>query len=295
VDLSRALVALLGAAVLDPCRFLDRRIDELGQAAKVSEARLEEAQSRLESDLRRPLLRDPERSIPADARADLIVLRARAACALNSRLSGVSIQPANRKRLAQILDRPEFAGARTRNPEWLARWLRRLGEWFESLFEAQGAQSFASFTRALVLGLALAAAVAGWMRVVRWRRIARAPAPSDAVVNAPRFEEPAVHLSLAEAALSTDAREAIRQGLLALLSWLERHRLARPDRAKTNRELAKELPSRGANAELSDAVSQLLRWYDRAFYSLASVPRQEALEFVRRISALQSKNARETG
>jgi len=291
--MSWLLVALIAAAAPHPCAFEDR-LNELTAAAKSSDARLEELQSRFESDFGRPLLRQPERSIPPLSRVELIGRRAKLACALTSRFSGGATRSADRDRLKEILDRPEFAGARTRDPEWLARWWRRLGEWFESLLEAEGAQSFASLTRALVLGIALAAATAGLLRLARRPRTARV-VKASALASAPqRLEDPAAHLSLAEAALSSNAREAIRQALLALLSWLERRRLARPDRAKTNRELARELPDRGASPELSEAVERLLRWYDRAFYSLSAVSTREAQQFIHQISALQSSPAGET-
>jgi len=291
--MSWLLVALIAAAAPHPCAF-EGRLKELTAAARSSDARLEELQSRFESDFGRPLLRQAERSIPSLSRVELIGRRAKLACALTSRFSGAAIRSADRDRLKEILDRPEFAGARTRDPEWLARWWRRLGEWFESLLEAEGAQSFASFTRALVLGLALAAAAAGLLRLARRPRTARL-VKTSALASAPeRLEDPAAHLSLAEAALSSNAREAIRQALLALLSWLERRRLARPDRAKTNRELAGELPDRGASPELSEAVERLLRWYDRAFYSLSPVSTREAQQFIHQISALQSSPAGET-
>ncbi len=314
--MSWVLIALLGAAAADPCEYLQQSTDDLTEAARASEPKqtddshsasravqgdsprsgatvadldIDAIEVRLESELGRPLLRDSERSIALEARADLIGRRAKAACALKSRFSGPLIEPANRQRLKEILDRPVFAEARKRNPDWLARWLNRLSEWLSSLFEAEGAQTFASFTRALVLGLALAAAVAGAIRLARRRpRVTKAPAHPTATVNAERLEDPAVHLSLAQDALGRDPREAIRQGLLALLSWLERRRLARPDRAKTNRELAHELPQRGASAELSDAVGRLLRWYDVAFYSLSPVQAPEARDFLQQVSSLQS-------
>jgi len=270
---------------------MENRLDGIQKAAKASPERLEQLHAQLESDLGRPLLLKSERSLDPVARAGLIERRAQATCRLQSRLSDVSIQPGNRDRLKRILDRPEFAGARTRNPDWLARWLRRLGEWLESLFEARGAQSFAGFTRALVLGLAVAAGAAGLIRALRRVRVAREAKPPTATAQRPTLADPPVYLSLAQAALSTDAREAIRQGLLALLSWLEQRRLAQTNRAKTNRELVKELPSRGASAELSESVGALLNWYDRAFYSLSAVPSREAREFIDRISALQSVHA----
>ena len=289
--MTSAVVALLFSSALNPCPLMQDRLDGIQKAATASPEQLEKLHAQLESDLGRPLLLQPEGSRDPVTRAGLIERRARAVCRLQSRFSGVSVEAANRDRLKQILDRPEFAGARKRNPDWLARWLRRLGEWLESLFEAQGAQSFAGFTRALVLGLAVAAGAAGLIRALRRVRVQRAAEPQAAMAQRPTLADPPVYLSLAQAALSSDAREAIRQGLLALLSWLEQRRLAQTNRAKTNRELVRDLPARGASAELSETVGALLNWYDRAFYSLSAVPPREARDFIDRISALQSVRA----
>jgi hypothetical protein len=80
--------------------------------------------------------------------------------------------------------------------------------------------------------------------------------------------------------LGSAPREAIREALLCLLSSLERQRFARPDRVKTNRELAEELAGRGAPPALVSAVTSLFTWFDRAFYSLEAVPADEARRFL---------------
>jgi hypothetical protein len=56
---------------------------------------------------------------------------------------------------------------------------------------------------------------------------------------------------------------------------------------KTNRELAAELPGRGAPEALVREVERLVRWYDGAFYSLAPVPSAEAARFVEDVERLQ--------
>ena len=52
--------------------------------------------------------------------------------------------------------------------------------------------------------------------------------------------------------VEADPRGAIREGLFALLGALERRSLARPDRVRTNREMAEEVAQRGAAPELSE-------------------------------------------
>jgi hypothetical protein len=100
------------------------------------------------------------------------------------------------------------------------------------------------------------------------------------------LDAPAVHLERARAAVASAPREALREGLLALLSSLEVRRLARPDRVKTNRELVDELPARGAPAALTAAVAQLVAAYDVGFYSLAPVSEQEARRFLAGVEPL---------
>jgi hypothetical protein len=109
--------------------------------------------------------------------------------------------------------------------------------------------------------------------------VAEGPAPL-------KLDVPSAHLERARAALAGDPRRAIREGLLALLSHLERERLARPDRVKTNRELAQELPARGASPALAETVARLLAWYDAAFYSLEPVAPDAARRFVDEVAGL---------
>jgi Domain of unknown function (DUF4129) len=73
---------------------------------------------------------------------------------------------------------------------------------------------------------------------------------------------------------------------LALVTWLERERLARADRAKTNRELVVELPSRGASNDVAARVARLVAEYDAAYYSLAPVSPQLAKHFINTLHAL---------
>jgi hypothetical protein len=167
--------------------------------------------------------------------------------------------------------------------------MRQLDAWLEGLFESRGAQSFAVATRAIILGLALAVVLWTALQLRRWRRPSQSQAPGASGAAAPlALDSPREHLQRARDALAADSREAIRQGLLALLSTLEERRLARPDRVKTNRELASELPARGAPVALVQEVERLVRWYDRTFYSLTPVPSEEAARFVADVERLHA-------
>lgn len=189
--------------------------------------------------------------------------------------------PVDRALLEEIYQRPEFSRARVRNAGTLEQLLRKLKAWFDAFFESRGAEKYSSAMRFLVLlGAAL---LAGWALIrLLSRRRGPAPPPRPAAdgANALPLDDPRAHLKRARDQLAADPRAALREGLLALLSTLERRRLARPDRVKTNRELARELPARGAAPELTQTVERLLGWYDRAFYSLAQVDAGEAGRFL---------------
>lgn len=216
----------------------------------------------------------------------LAALLAAADCHANPAAPECSLRPqetsnVDRAKLEDIYSRPEFSRARLRNQGTLEQLWRRFWLWFESFFGSRGAASYSSVIRFLVL--LAAALVAGWAvlkllsRRTDARRTARAGSPEPAGLA---LEEPAAHLGRAHGLLAVDPRAALREGLLGLLSLLERQRLARPDRVKTNRELARELPSRGAAPELTQAVEQLLGWYDRTFYSLDPVQAADAARFL---------------
>ena len=189
--------------------------------------------------------------------------------------------------LQEILSRPEFAQARERQGDVLQRLMRELTALLEKLLQTREAQSFATGTRTLVLALGFAVVLFAVLRLRHWRRgPVRRGGDAETGPAALELDSPGEHLARARAALGARPREAIREGLLALLSSLEAKRLARPDRVKTNRELVGELPGRGASAQLTGEVERLVRWYDRAFYSLEPVPPEDAARFVDEVERL---------
>lgn len=191
--------------------------------------------------------------------------------------------------LETVFSDPAFEGARERGAGALEHLARRIREWILSLLDSSGAAGFAEWTRALVL---LAAVLLLVFLVVRWTRRRRSHAAgfSDAAhpLASPTVEVldlPSRHLARGREALTGAPREAIRQGLLALLSGLEEGGVIAPGRVRTNRELAQALPTSGIAAGEVDRLAELLAWYDRAFYSLATVPRDDAEAFLQRIEA----------
>ncbi|MEW5738276.1 MAG: hypothetical protein AB1938_05085 [Myxococcota bacterium] len=216
------------------------------------------------------------------ALASMSAERQSAACALLARPAEGAV---DRAALEAVYQRPGFEKARARDTGVAQALLAQLRAWLESLFETTGAETYSNVTRVVVL---FAAVLAGLFAVLRFaaRKKARAqnqaePAPARLILDSP-----AAHLERARAALASEPRGAIREGLLALLSHLERQRLARPDRVKTNRELARELPARGAPDALTATVTRLLDWYDGAFYSLDPVAPEAAKRFVEDVAAV---------
>ena len=204
--------------------------------------------------------------------------RQTAACELLAQPSAPGL---DRATLAPIFERPGFERARQRNTGALQALMAQLKHWFEGLFESSGAETYSNITRVLVLVLALVIGGGVTLRLLARRRarsVSVPPAPRSS--TALELDDPAVHLARAEAMLGASPREAIREALLCLLSSLERRRFARPDRVKTNQELARELPERGAPASLVGAVAPLFAWFDRAFYSLEAVPPGDARRFL---------------
>lgn len=284
--------ALLVLAAL-PCADVDASARALREAAQAGE--LDAALARLSADLGVELVAGEDAKLSPEQRLDLAAGRLPQICALQAVPAPPSAPAVDAARLQQILTRPEFARARDRRGDALLRLMKQLREWIDSLFETRGAQSFSRVTRVLVLAVALvlvglaglgALRLRGWA-LVRRRKTAAAGPEAERLA----LDEPAVHLSRARAALEGDPRNAIREGLLGLLSLLERRRFARPDRVKTNREIAAELPSRGAPSALSRSVAELLAWYDRTFYSLEPVPPTEASRFLGEIDRLQRQLA----
>jgi hypothetical protein len=204
------------------------------------------------------------------------------ACALLAQPAAPAVDRAS---LEAVYQRAGFERARDRNTGAMQALLAQLRAWLESLFATSGAQTYSNVTRAMVLFLAVLAGLALALRFAARRRARTVAAPQRRAA-ALVLDAPDEHLARARKALAGDPRGAIREGLLALLSHLERARLARPDRVTTNRELAQQLPARGAPPALAESVARLVGWYDLAFYSLDPVPPDAARRFVDEVTTL---------
>lgn len=187
--------------------------------------------------------------------------------------------------LPAIYEREGFERARERNSGAAQALWAQARAWLLSLFETRGAETYSNVTRVAVLVAAIALAV---LIVLRVRGRARAPEARPATFTATglQLDDPAAHRARAEALLAGDPREAMREALFSLLATLERRRLARPDRTRTNRELGEDLPRSGAPPELVARVTPLFAWFDRTFYSLADVAPDEARRFLDDVRAL---------
>jgi hypothetical protein len=285
------LTAYLWLAAL-PCAERQAESQRLARMAEQTPALLPQEVAELEARLGGMPLYPQEAELKPEELAEAVQQRFREACALREAAEAQApASTADHERLQAILSRPEFAQARQRQGDVLGRLLRELGRWLEELLETRGAESFAVGTRAAVLGLGVAAVLFALLRLRHWRRgairgLATARARAEGALV---LDSPAEHLARARQALAREPREAIREGLLALLSTLEQRRLARPDRVRTNRELVAELPGRGAPPALVREVERLVRWYDQAFYSLAPVGEPEAARFVEAVEQLHQQ------
>ncbi|GHG90704.1 DUF4129 domain-containing protein [Comamonas sp. JC664] len=285
---SLPLLLLLAAL---PCAEREATVRNLRETAEQRPARFPDTEKALSTRMGGMPLPSARDGVTGPERAEQLARFLEQACAVEALAQGpaaIPTPPSEPERLQAILDRPEFARARERHGDALKRLMREVTAWLESLFESREAQGFAVATRAVMLGLALALLLWGALKL-RARRGKRATRTATATLpdSAPLvLDSPGEHLRRARAALTTDGREAIREGLLSLLSALEERRFARPDRVRTNRELAAELPGRGAPAPLVREVERLMGWYDRAFYSLAPVAADEAARFVTEVETL---------
>lgn len=272
-----------------PCADVPAVHAVLEDAAARGSGALNVELARLESLLAYGVIRSSDPIETPEAKAALAKERVAAVCALSARAApnagDTTVAPAH---LEAILDRPEFASARNRHADAVGSFLAWIKMKVMELFDNTGMQSFSNAARFFVLALAVALVVFMVLRLRAWRSGAKAGRSLAASVEGPLvLQDPAVHLTNARGALAGDPRRAIREGLLALLSVLERRRWARPDRVKTNRELASELPARGAPDAVATRVEELVRWYDRAFYSLEPVSPEEATRFVEEVARFE--------
>lgn len=278
-------LAAVGAALLtaSPCAGLSAVDLALDQAARSVE-RWPAVKTQLEARFA-PLSLQTDKEGAAE-QIDFTRGRLHAYCAWVEHPTRAYAAP-DAKRLGAILARPEFDQAKDKRADWLKGWLRTVWDWLSGLLDSRGAGRFASGTRALVLGIAAGVVALGAWRVLRLRRGPKRTAPGAMAAAPLRLDPPEDHLRRAQAALESAPREAIREGLLALLSTLERRRLARPDRVKTNGEIVSELSTRGAPAELVAQISPVMRWYDQTFYSLSPVASAEARGFLASVVGLR--------
>ncbi|MDP1918432.1 MAG: DUF4129 domain-containing protein [Myxococcales bacterium] len=188
----------------------------------------------------------------------------------------------SREALGELYSRPVFLKAHSGQAGDL---LKRLKAWLETVFETSEAETYSNLTRVFVLVLAAFVVVATVARLAG-RRLAKRTKTQTPERQELELADPSHHLARARGLAPSDARAAAREGLLAILAALERQRLARPDRVKTNRELARELPERGASPELVTAVTTQLTWFDRAWYSLEPLDAARVNAFLDEASAL---------
>lgn len=269
------------AAVPAPCEDLPGERAALLRAAS-GDAHFGDMAASLDQRFGAPLAAGIRLDGPPEEAAAALADRLEELCARATATGIVAVRPGDREALEAILARPEFAQARAPDVDGLSRLAAWLTAWMDALFETSGAQSFARGTRVLILALALAVVLGVAFRLAAMRRKGVAPESGEgSTARAARpLDSPETHLARAGTVLEADPREAIREGLFALLSSLERRALARPDRVKTNREIAEQLTERGAPPRVSEQVRALLGWYDRTYYSMERPTPPDARRFL---------------
>lgn len=193
--------------------------------------------------------------------------------------------PAERRKLDEILARPEFGRARA-DPFALSRWLHDLWRRLLDLFGTAEAEKYATGGRTFFLAAVALALGAALVASVRRRRAARpASARAGAAAGATGLPPPEEGDALAEAALGGGrAAEAVRQSFLALLASLERSGRLPRGRTLTNREMAALL---GATGDLSSGFSSFASLFDRVVYGGFPVSSEEARDCLGRSRSLR--------
>ena len=287
-----AMMAAVVAVGLSPCDDVPGERAALEQAAK-GEVHFSYIASALEERCGAPLAAGLKLDGPPAEAAEALGKRLEAFCARSKAEGRAALRVGDREHLDEILSRPEFAQARGANLGGLERLVAWLVAWVEALFETRGALGFVRWTRVLVLSLAIAVALGAGFRLAGALRRRGERKRLTEVGRGERLEldAPSVHLQRGGTMVEADPRGAIREGLFALLGALERRSLARPDRVRTNREVAEEVAQRGAAPELSEQVRGLLGWYDRAYYSLERPEAPEARRFLDDVGQLAERLA----
>jgi len=217
-----------------------------GTSYKIDNSWLEEQFRKIQNPT---ISRDQRNTLLDETLEGLQGLQARLEEIDKARVSNLPDKGEMRERLANILQRSEYAKT-VREESALKRVLRQLIEWIGKLFPkgrslSPGAATMASrLAQVFVIGLALAAiAYAVWMFVPRFlsrRKGKRTRQPEARIVLGERLEpEQSAADLLAEAealALAGDLRGAIRRGYIALLIELSDRKLLSLAQHKTNRD-----------------------------------------------------------
>lgn len=182
-------------------------------------------------------------------------------CALAERPRFARKTEAERMLAAEILERPEFRGARA-DPMRVREKLKQLFQRLLALLDTPEAERYAGFGRAVFL---LAASAAAFLFLLSLRRGRPSRPGLPPPLAEAREAAPDKGLENARAAAARgDGRETVRLSLLAALAALERAGKIPLGRALTNRELVRLLSKPGgADAQ---PLAVLTHLFDRAIY-----------------------------
>jgi hypothetical protein len=207
-----------------------------------------------------------------------------AVCQLNS--FQVAAHSVDKTKLEEIYQRAEFSRAKQKPNTWAHDMFVRIDAWLSSIFETRGADVYAKFTRVFVLAFSMGIALFFLLKFARFK-MKRERNKSIPQIPKSTLLPPQQHLKRAYALLETDARAALNQGLLALLSSLEQKGFAQLERTKTNVEISDELPQRGASTSVAVSTSEKLKWHDRVWYSQSKVNANEVRDFLNSVEGIR--------
>jgi len=281
------VIALLLSAVLTSGPCAEPALTAARLAAAQSEADFARELTDVETGTGATLLQLDELARPLPERTALAAARSGTACAWRARDPRAA--PDRSAALRGVLDRPDFRGARDRAPHAAGQLWDRMKAWVMSLLEDRTTRSLASGVRWLVLALSATIAGVGLWHSWRRRRAQTVSGPGRPGAVLSRRVPAPDHLRTAHSLLPAAPRASLREALLGLLAALEQAGWLASARALTNRELAGAVLPRTDGAE----VSELLRGFDRRYYSLEAVTPEDAAHYLHSVEASCARLVRE--
>lgn len=195
--------------------------------------------------------------------------------------------------LEEILKRPEFQWQESQNapalqmPDWLARLIDRILEFFSRLFVRTGTAMYQGRALWQVAGVILLIVVLFFvfrnisLNLTREAQLAAEDRGNEELLTSTGALQRAETLSV-----RGDYRNAIRYLYLSSLLVLDEQGLLRYDRSRTNREYLRSVSSQPG---LAKPLQDVIDVFDRVWYGFESVDEQTYQTYVTRVDELREK------